>query len=105
MSAFGTVLTAMKGINSIFKRFLRHTFCIMWTMNRIYILAFVLTTLHVACNNNNNNNKKDNNDNNKSSCFNSSNKKKISKRYFSITKQNAYNDLFLDSADVQNFIL
>ncbi len=54
--------------------------------------------LSIACNNNN-----DNNNNSRPSV--NAKEKKVSKRDYSITKENAYNDLFLDTADVENFLL
>jgi murein L,D-transpeptidase YcbB/YkuD len=59
-----------------------------------FIIFFA--ALLVACNNS---------DNNSIPSVTSSKEKKISKRDYSITKQNAYNDLFLDSANVESYIL
>ncbi|MEP6927060.1 MAG: peptidoglycan-binding protein, partial [Ginsengibacter sp.] len=67
-------------------------------MKKIYTLIIVFANLFIGCHNNNNNS-----DN--SSVTTSAKEKKISKRDYSITKQNAYNDLFLDSADVEKYIL
>jgi L,D-transpeptidase YcbB len=68
-------------------------FCIMWAMKKTATLIIVFAMVFIGCNNNKN-----------SSTATSSKGKKISKRDYSITKQNAYNDLFLDTADVENFI-
>ncbi|MEP6950847.1 MAG: L,D-transpeptidase family protein [Ginsengibacter sp.] len=65
-------------------------------MKKIGILAIVIVAVFISCNN-----KKKKDD---SSQATSSKEKKISKRDYSITKQNACNDLFLDTADVENFI-
>ncbi len=73
---------------------LRHTFCVLRAMRKICTLAFALPLLFTACHNHS-----------KTADAKSSKEKKISKRDYSITKQNAYNNLFLDSADVENFIL
>ncbi|MEO8414077.1 MAG: L,D-transpeptidase family protein [Ginsengibacter sp.] len=58
-------------------------------MKKICILAFVMAMYITACNSGNT----------------SLEEKKISKRDYSINKKNAYNDLFLDSTDVENYIL
>lgn len=73
-------------------------------MKNIGITAIVFAASFVACNDNNNNNNHNNNNNRDSSGAASSKGKKISTRDYSITKQNAYNDLFLDSAEVENYI-
>ena len=62
-------------------------------MKKICITAFVFATLFIACNNDKN-----------SSVVTAPKEKKISKRDYSITSENAYNDLFLDSVAVENFI-
>jgi L,D-transpeptidase YcbB len=62
-------------------------------MKKTATLLIVFATIFIACN-----------DNKNSPVVTSSKEKKISKRDYSITKQNAYNDLFLDTADVENFI-
>jgi murein L,D-transpeptidase YcbB/YkuD len=63
-------------------------------MKKTYVLLVSLVIFIVACNNNNKNfgNK------------NSKKENKITSRDYSITKENAYNDLFLDSSNVENFI-
>jgi len=65
-------------------------------MKKMCTLALVFAIFIVACNNGNND---------IDSGSKSPKEKKISKRDYSINKQNAYNDLFLDSVDVENFIL
>ena len=69
-------------------------------MKKILALSSILLFLLISCNTNNN--KTAGNDKTGDE---SSKDKKISKRDYSITKQNAYNDLFLDSTDVEKFIL
>ena len=59
-------------------------------MKRIITLIVVATTFFYSCNTSEKKEKKE--------------EKKISKRDYSITKNNAYNDLFLDSADVVKYI-
>ena len=59
------------------------------TMNKFSTLLFFIAIFFIACNNKNNSPKE----------------KKISKRDYSITKKNAYNNLFLDSNEVESFIL
>jgi murein L,D-transpeptidase YcbB/YkuD len=66
-------------------------------MKKAGIPTLVLAVLFIACNNGN-----DNNIN--SSIPDSPKEKKISKRDYSITKKNGYNDLFIDSAEVENFM-
>jgi murein L,D-transpeptidase YcbB/YkuD len=61
-------------------------------MKRIIFLLIPVLILFTACGQNQNENSKD------------KKSKKISKRNLSITKANAYNDLFLDSMDVVKFI-
>ena len=67
-------------------------------MKKIYALAIAFATVFIACNNNKNSSAP-------TSASTSAKEKKISKRDYSITKENAYNDLFLDSADVENYLL
>jgi L,D-transpeptidase YcbB len=62
-------------------------------MKKTCTLAFALAIFFAACNNNKHAEKK------------TQKEKKISARNYSITKQNAYNDIFLDSISVENFIL
>ena len=59
-------------------------------MKRIITLIVIATTFFYSCNTSEKKEKKE--------------EKKISKRDYSITKNNAYNDLFLDSADVMKYI-
>ena len=66
-------------------------------MKNICTVSIALTLLVIACN--------DSDNENESIPSVSAKEKKISKRNYSITKLNAYNDLFLDSMDVENFIL
>ena len=73
---------------------LRHAFCIVWAMKKMCTLILCFSIIVTGCHNNNN-----------GSTAKSLKEKKISKRNYSINKQNAYNDLFLDSADVEKFIL
>ncbi len=61
-------------------------------MKRIITLTISVVTLFCACNQNQ---QKDSTE---------KKSKKISKRNLSITKENSYNDIFLDSADVVNYI-
>ena len=61
-------------------------------MKKICALALSLAIFFAACNNKNAEKK-------------SQKEKKVSKRNYSITKQNAYNNIFLDSMAVENFIL
>jgi len=68
-------------------------------MKKICTLAFVAAILFAACNANKGSQKKD------SKQKEVSKEKKISKRNYSITTDNAYNDIFLDSSAVENFIL
>ena len=63
-------------------------------MKNICTVSVALALLFIACNDNDN----------ESIPSVSPKQKKISKRDYSITKENAYNDLFLDSMDVENFI-
>src|SRR5438105_12588426 len=76
-------------------------------MKKLFTSAVFICTFFIACNNNNNAQnpqtskevvKEDTSDNKPES------EKKISKRDYSITKENAYNDLFLDSMTVEKFI-
>lgn len=64
-------------------------------MKYILFYSLLICTLLIACNSQG---KADDDDNN------SGNQKKISKRDISITKANAYNDLFLDSMAMEKFI-
>ena len=59
-------------------------------MKKIITLIIIATSLFSSCNTSEKKEKKE--------------EKKISKRDYSITKNNAYNDLFLDSADVMKYI-
>lgn len=59
-------------------------------MKKIITLIIIATALFYSCNTSEKKEKKE--------------EKKISKRDYSITKNNAYNDLFLDSADVEKYI-
>ena len=59
-------------------------------MKKIIILATTIAFIFIACKQQTKNNKEP---------------KKISKRDYSITKDNAYNDIFLDSAQVENYIM
>jgi len=66
-------------------------------MKKIFTSAALVCSLLIACNNNGQNaNGQDTNDGEK--------EKKISKRDFSVTPQNAYNDIFLDSTSMEKFI-
>src|SRR5687767_3901195 len=67
----------------------------MYSMKNIVIYSLILCSFLVACNAQESNGKDENNE---------KTGKKITKRDISITKANAYNDLFLDSAAVENFI-
>lgn len=58
-------------------------------MKKISLAAFILLFIFASCNQNKSSDKKD---------------KKISKRDYSITKANAFNDIFLDSNTVENYI-
>lgn len=66
-------------------------------MKKIVTSAAIICSFFIACNNNG---QSINNSENKSE-----KEKKITKRDFSITRQNAYNDIFLDSNNVEKFIL
>ena len=59
-----------------------------WAMKTFCVLSAFITILFLSCNNKNEAPKE----------------KKVSKRNYSITKKNAYNNLFLDSNNVENFI-
>ena len=63
-------------------------------MKKIFILVITLAAVLIACNENASNEKKS-----------EKKSKKVSKRDYSITKENAYNDIFLDSSEMENFIL
>ncbi len=63
-------------------------------MKKIYIQLFIFSIFIAACQ-----------QNNSSETVVSKKEKKISKRDYSIHKPNAYNDIFLDSANVEKFIL
>jgi murein L,D-transpeptidase YcbB/YkuD len=76
---------------------LRHTFCSLPTMKKTTVLSFVIVILFTACHNKTSDKSESENK--------SANEKKISKRDYSITKQNAYNDIFLDSSEVEKFIV
>ena len=65
-------------------------------MKKRYIVILITLLSIAACNNNNS----DNNSNAEKK----SKEKKISKRDYSITKENAYNNLFLDSSNLEDFI-
>ncbi|KAA9038649.1 L,D-transpeptidase family protein [Ginsengibacter hankyongi] len=65
-------------------------------MKKIYFVILISLLFITACNTNNS----DNNSNAEKK----SKEKKISKRDYSITDENAYNNLFLDSANLENFI-
>ena len=58
-------------------------------MKKISLASFILLFVLISCNQNNSSDKKD---------------KKLSKRDYSITKANAFNDIFLDSNVVENYI-
>ena len=58
-------------------------------MKKLYLICITVCTILIACNNNSNN----------------STAKKVFKRNTSITTANAYNDLFLDSASLEDFIV
>ena len=64
-------------------------------MKKLFTTAAIICSFFIACNNNG----QDVNGANDSS-----EKKKISKRDFSVTPKNAYNDIFLDSNNVEKFI-
>ena len=68
----------------------------MTAMKTTGILTLALAVLFIACNNGN--------DNNNSSRPDLIKEKKISKRDYSITKKNGYNDLFIDSVEIENFM-
>ena len=61
-------------------------------MKKISLLSIILLFVFASCNQSQSPDKKDKKD------------KKISKRDYSITKENAFNDLFLDSSQVENYI-
>ena len=76
-------------------------------MKKLFTSALIICSLLIACNNNgqttssNSSSSSANDDSNGSS---SEKEKKISKRDFSVTKENAYNDIFLDSSNLEKFI-
>jgi len=67
-------------------------------MKKIFLYAAVICSFFIACNSSE---QGDNGDEGNAS---SEKEKKITKRDFTITPQNAYNDIFLDSNDVEKFI-
>ncbi|MEJ7675263.1 MAG: hypothetical protein WKF59_21795 [Chitinophagaceae bacterium] len=67
-------------------------------MKKIFLYAAVICSFFIACNNSEQGNNGDEGNDN------SDKEKKITKRDFTITPQNAYNDIFLDSNDVEKFI-
>ena len=73
---------------------LRHAFCKLWNMKKYYLLFAFIAMVAVSC------------DRSGSDGEGSAQKeKKISSRDYSINKENAYNQLFLDSSYVENFVL
>lgn len=64
-------------------------FCTRGNMKKISFISFILLVIFVSCNHSNSSDKKN---------------KKITKRDYSITKANAFNDIFLDSNVVENYI-
>lgn len=67
-------------------------------MKKIFTSAAIICSFFIACNNNG---QSINGSGNNSS----ETEKKITKRDFSVTPQNAYNDIFLDSSAVEKFLL
>lgn len=76
-------------------------------MKKIFTYAAFLSSILMACNNNNSNGQQSQSDNSNES--NSADdpkaEKKISKRDYSITRAVAYNNIFVDSTAMENFIL
>ena len=73
-------------------------------MKKLFTSALLICSLLVACNNNGQTTSSSSgNDENNS--VGSDKEKKISKRDRSITKENSYNDIFLDSSNLENFII
>ncbi|MGI8584703.1 MAG: L,D-transpeptidase family protein [Chitinophagaceae bacterium] len=66
-------------------------------MKKIFTYAAIICSFLISCNNNGQSNNDAEKDNKRE-------KKKITKRDFSVTPQNAYNDIFLDSNNVETFI-
>ena len=69
-------------------------------MKRLFIYAALVCNLIAACQNANTARSGDSDDNNEQEA-----KKKISKRDYSITKENSYSDLFFDSTAMEKFIV
>jgi murein L,D-transpeptidase YcbB/YkuD len=65
-------------------------------MKKIFTYAALICSLLIACNNNGQNTNGQENP---------EAEKKMSKRDFSVTQQNAYNDIFFDSASMEKFII
>ena len=76
-------------------------------MKKLFTASLIFCCLLIACNNNGQTTSSSSADNNdeSSSSSGSEKEKKISKRDFSVTKENAYNNIFLDSSNLENFIV
>ncbi len=67
-------------------------------MKKILMYAAIICSIFIACNNNKQEGNSSENDDS------GEKEKKISKRDLSVTKENAYNNIFLDSTNVETFI-
>ncbi len=67
-------------------------------MKKILLYAAVMCSIFIACNNNKREGNSSGNDDS------GEKEKKITKRDLSVTKENAYNNIFLDSTNVESFI-
>jgi murein L,D-transpeptidase YcbB/YkuD len=72
-------------------------------MKRIFTLAAVICSFFIACNGNGQ--KGNGQDTDGSGSDGPEKEKKMSKRDFSVTPQNAYNDIFMDSLDMEKFLV
>ncbi len=70
-------------------------------MKKTFTAALIFCSLLISCNNNGQTTPGSSDSGNNNSA---EKEKKITKRDFSVTKQNAYNDLFIDSSNVETFI-
>jgi murein L,D-transpeptidase YcbB/YkuD len=74
-------------------------------MKKLFTSALIICSLLISCNNNGQTTSSSSSSNDGSNSSNSEKEKKISKRDWSVTKENAYNDIFLDSSNLEKFIV
>jgi murein L,D-transpeptidase YcbB/YkuD len=74
-------------------------------MKKLFTSALIICSLFIACNNNGQTTRSSSDSSDDNSSSGSEKEKKITKRDWSVTKENAYNNIFLDSSNLENFIV